>query len=63
LTRSKSRIELVPYAAYYGEGFEDMRRRVPAVDKARQHLGFRPQVGLEAGLRKTIAWCRAHFSH
>jgi len=63
LTRSKSRIERVPYAAYYGEGFEDMRRRVPAVDKARQHLGFRPQVGLEAGLRKTIAWCRAHFSH
>jgi UDP-glucose 4-epimerase len=63
LTRSKSRIALVPYAAYYGEGFEDMRRRVPAVDKARQHLGFRPQVGLEAGLRKTIAWCRAHFSH
>ena len=63
LTRSKSPIEFMPYEAYYGAGFEDTRRRVPAVDKAKRLLGFTAKVRLEAGLRKTLAWCRAHFRH
>ncbi|MBI2116610.1 MAG: GDP-mannose 4,6-dehydratase [candidate division NC10 bacterium] len=63
LTRSKSPIEFVAYEAYYGEGFEDTRRRVPSVDKAKRLLGFTAKVDLEAGLKKTIAWCREHFAH
>ncbi len=63
LARSKSPIEFVGYASYYGEGFEDTRRRVPAVDKAKRLLGFVPKVDLEIGLKKTIAWCRTHFTH
>ncbi len=62
LTRSKSPVEFLPYEAYYGEGFEDTRRRVPSVEKAKQLLGFTPRVDLEVGLRKTIAWCREHFT-
>ncbi len=61
LARSKSRIEFVPYEAYYGTGFEDMRRRVPAVNKAARLLGYTPKVRLEDGLRKTLSWCRRHF--
>ncbi len=63
LTRSKSLVQFVPYEAYYGGGFEDTRRRVPSVDKAKRLLGFTPRVDLEAGLKKTIAWCREHFTH
>ncbi|MBI3121344.1 MAG: GDP-mannose 4,6-dehydratase [candidate division NC10 bacterium] len=63
LTRSKSPIEFVAYEAYYGEGFEDTRRRVPSADKAKRLLGFTAKVDLEAGLKKTIAWCREHFAH
>lgn len=63
LTRSKSRIEFVAYEAYYGEGFEDTRRRVPSADKAKRLLGFTAKVDLEAGLKKTIAWCREHYTH
>jgi nucleoside-diphosphate-sugar epimerase len=63
LARSKSAIQFVPYEAYYGTGFEDTRRRVPAVDKAKRLLGFTPKVRLEAGLVKTLAWCRAHYRH
>ena len=63
LTRSKSPVQFVPYEAYYGGGFEDTRRRVPSVDKAKRLLGFTPRVTLETGLRKTIAWCREHFTH
>jgi UDP-glucose 4-epimerase len=62
LTRSRSPIEFLPYQAYYGEGFEDTRRRVPAVDKAKRLLGFRARVTLEQGLKKTIAWSRQHYS-
>ena len=32
----------VPYAEAYGEGFEDMRRRVPSLEKARQMIGYQP---------------------
>jgi UDP-glucose 4-epimerase len=63
LTRSRSPIKFMPYEAYYGEGFEDTRRRVPAIDKAKRLLGFTPKVDLEAGLRETLKWCRAHFRH
>ena len=63
LTRSKSPIEFIPYEAYYGAGFEDTRRRVPAVDKAKRLLGFTPRIDLEAGLKKTLAWCREHYRH
>jgi len=63
LTRSKSPIEFQPYEAYYGEGFEDTRRRVPSGEKAKRLLGFTPRVDLEAGLKKTIVWCREHFTH
>ena len=42
LTGSKSEIKYVPYGEVYGEGFEDMKRRVPALEKARQLVGYRP---------------------
>ena len=63
LARSKSPIQFVPYEAYYGAGFEDTRRRVPAIDKAKRLLGFQPKVGLDSGLKKTLAWCRDHYRH
>ena len=55
LARSKSAIQFVPYEAYYGTGFEDTRRRVPAVDKAKRLLGFTPRCGLEAGLARRLS--------
>ncbi len=62
VTRSKSKIVFMPYESYYGQGFEDTRRRVPSVEKARRLLGFRATVGLHEGLRRTAAWCRKHFA-
>lgn len=62
LAGSRSKIILVPYREYYGEGFEDTRRRVPSIDRAREVLGFVPTVKLEEGLMRTIAWCREHYT-
>lgn len=36
----------------------DIQRRIPDVGKARRVLGWRPQVPLEEGLRRTIEWLR-----
>ena len=47
LLDSGSSIELIPYEQAYGEGFEDMRRRVPNNSRAEQLLGFRPTTGLD----------------
>lgn len=42
-TGSKSKIELVPYQEIYGEGFEDMLRRVPKLTKVDRLIGWQPQ--------------------
>ena len=41
-TGSKSEIVYVPYAEAYGEGFEDMERRVPNIDLINQLVGWKP---------------------
>ncbi|MDR7544446.1 MAG: GDP-mannose 4,6-dehydratase [Armatimonadota bacterium] len=60
LTGSSSEIVFVPYEDYYGQKFEDTPRRVPDLRRARTVLGYAPQVSLEEGLRRTIAWCRSN---
>lgn len=40
---SKSTIELVPYQQVFGDGFEDMLRRVPKITKINQLIGWKPQ--------------------
>ena len=47
LTGSNSHVQLVPYAEAYGEGYEDMRRRVPDNSKAQAALGFSPDTSLD----------------
>jgi nucleoside-diphosphate-sugar epimerase len=52
LSSSASAIELVPWP------HPDVEIRVPAVDKARELLGFAARVDLEEGLLRTIQWYR-----
>ena len=42
LTGSRSELRYVPYDVAYGDGFEDMQRRVPSLDKARRLIGYQP---------------------
>jgi UDP-glucose 4-epimerase len=46
VTGSKSPIAHIPYDQAFAEGFEDMRRRVPDIAKARRLVGFDPKVTL-----------------
>lgn len=58
LTGSASEIVHVPYETAYGPDFEETRRRVPDVTRAREVLGFEAQIALEEGLRRTLGWFR-----
>ena len=42
-TNSKSKIVYVPYEEAYGDGFEDMERRVPNINLINQLVGWKPQ--------------------
>jgi UDP-glucose 4-epimerase len=54
-TGSLSDITLVPYEEAYGEGYADMRRRVPNNIKAQEVLGFNPATGIDDIIRAVVA--------
>ena len=47
LTGSTSQVKYIPYAEAYGDGFEDMERRVPNIDLINSLTGWKPKRGLE----------------
>ena len=53
-TGSESSIEVVPYTEVYGEGFEDMERRVPDTTRLRELTGWQPRHDLDAILGRLI---------
>ena len=53
-TASKSETKYIPYTQAYGEGFDDMKRRLPCLEKIKKAIGYEPQVGLEQMLEKII---------
>jgi UDP-glucose 4-epimerase len=52
------RLQMLPYNEIAGRTYEDVRRRVPDLRKAKRTIGFMPMVSLEEGLRRTIEWQR-----
>lgn len=62
LTGSPSPIEVVPYEQAYGEGYEDMRRRVPDTAKLRRVTGFEPSIALDEALERIITDCRSQMA-
>ncbi len=56
---SASTIQRIPYTEAYGDGFEDMRRRVPDLTKIREAIGYRPRVLLDEIIQKVVAYHRS----
>jgi UDP-glucose 4-epimerase len=54
LTNSRSEIRHIPYDEAYAPGFEDMRRRVPSIEKIHSITGYRPQRSLRESLMSVI---------
>lgn len=60
-TGSQSEIAYVPYVEAYGDGFEDMERRVPNIDLIRDLVGWQPKrdlstmiADISSEMRKTL---------
>lgn len=58
VTGAKSSIRYIPYEAAYLSGFEDMQRRLPAIDKVVAVTGHVPSIGLEEALERTHQWMK-----
>ncbi|MEN6386636.1 MAG: GDP-mannose 4,6-dehydratase [Phycisphaerales bacterium] len=52
---SKSLKKYIPYTQAYGEGFDDMHRRLPSLKKINKLIGYKPKVSLEQMLENIIA--------
>lgn len=59
MTGSSSVVQHVSYEQRFGKGFEDTKRRIPDVQRARAVLEFNAGVSLQDGLQRTLAWWRA----
>lgn len=57
-TQSKSEIVTVPYGDAYGEGFEDMPRRVPDLTRITAALGWQAVLGLDRIIADVVRWQR-----
>ena len=58
MTASSSEIVHIPYEAAYGEGFEDMPRRVPDISKIQALIGYQPRKSLDQILDGVIGFFR-----
>ncbi len=54
LTGSSSPLEYISYEEAYGEGYEDMERRVPDLAKIKGLIGYKPRARLDDILRAVI---------
>ncbi len=49
-------IEAVTSQKYFGEGYQDIQARVPAIAAAKERLGWAPTTDLDTAIRKTISY-------
>ena len=61
-TDSTSDIVQIPYEEAYAEGFEDMRRRVPSLEKLEATIGFRPNIPLDVIIEDVVADLRSRVT-
>ena len=56
LLKKPLKIKKVPYQSFTGKKYEDVRRRIPSIKKAKELLNWEPKVSLTDGLKETISW-------
>ena len=60
MAESSSQIKFVPYAEAHANGwYEDLRYRVPNLDKIKSFIGYDPKYNLDSTLRKIITFYEA----
>jgi UDP-glucose 4-epimerase len=59
---SQSEVVYVPYNQAYEEGFEDMLRRVPSLEKIRSFIGYQPKTSLDQIIESVVQHERARMA-
>jgi UDP-glucose 4-epimerase len=59
MTGSGSEIRFIPYEEAFHQQFDDMRRRVPSLDKIGKQVGYRPKTSLDQTLQAIIQYFRS----
>jgi UDP-glucose 4-epimerase len=54
MTNSNSPIEFIPYDQAFGQGFEDMPRRVPDISKIQSFIDWSPKIQLQEIIQEVI---------
>jgi UDP-glucose 4-epimerase len=54
LTASKSKIVKIPFEEAYGEGFEDMARRLPDISKLERMIGYQPTLDVDKIITRIV---------
>lgn len=52
-------VRMLPYNNIADRPYEDVRRRIPGIEKAKRTVGFEARIPLAEGLCKTIEWQRS----
>ena len=58
-TKSRSELQFIPYNEVYAKDFEDMRRRVPSIEKIRLLTEWQPTKSLDEIIRRTVEYARS----
>src|SRR5436190_823553 len=62
MTGSSSETVFVPYEEAYGPGFEDIKYRVPDINKLRKLTGYAPTLSIDEILERVIEYTRPRLS-
>ena len=54
MTGSSSEVVLIPYEQAYEEGFEDMNRRVPSLEKIHALIGYKSTLDVSGIIERVI---------
>lgn len=60
-TGSKSKKVFVTYEQAYGKSFDDMRRRVPSLEKIKKAIGYKPKHKLEKIIDDVVAYVKGRM--
>jgi UDP-glucose 4-epimerase len=60
---SDARLVNIPYQDAYGDGFDDVQRRVPNLERARKLLGWAPKYNLDAIIADVVNYYRQRAEH
>lgn len=61
LTKSRSKVMLIPYEKAYPKDFEDMQRRVPCTKKLKALTNYAPEMGLNQILHDVVGYFQSKW--